>query len=92
MFATLLLLVVLAFLARWVASGWGGGHGNPELQARHTAEIARLRDEVDQLQAQVLRLGDEQSFLMRLLTEGDRPRGELPGGGAAPDHPNPESH
>ena len=36
----------------------------------HTAELARLREEVDQLTAQVLRLQEEQSFTMRLLAEG----------------------
>jgi len=92
MVSTLILLLVFAYLARWVASGWGE-RGRTELDARHTHEIARLREEVDQLQAQVLRLTDEQSFLTRLLAEGNAPpAGELPPPGAAtPDATNPES-
>jgi hypothetical protein len=91
MVSTLILLVVLAYLARWVASGWGE-RGRTEIEARHTHEIARLREEMDQLQAQVLRLTDEQSFLTRLLAEGRAPpEGELsPPEAAAPDEPNPE--
>ena len=64
-----LFIVLLAFLARWVASGMGTG-GNTALNPAHTAELVRLREEVDQLTAQVLRLQEEQSFTMRLLAEG----------------------
>ena len=90
MMSTLILLVIFAYLARWVVSGMGA-RGNAELEARHTAELARLRDEVDTLQQTVLRLQDEQSFLMRLLGEKAAPAGALPGE-AAPSHPtNPEN-
>ena len=79
----LLMVLVLAVVARLVLTS-AGGHGNPELEARHTAEIARLREEVDQLQGQVMRLTDEQSFLTRLLAEGERPAGTLPPAQSSP--------
>jgi cell division protein FtsB len=79
-----LLLLLLAYLGRWVLSG-AGGREAARLDPAHTAELARLREEVDQLTAHVLRLQEEQSFTMRLLAEG---------GGArpapAPDAGEPE--
>jgi len=77
MVATVLMLLLIAYLARWVVSANTGG--DRQLEAQHTAELARLRDEVDQLTAQVVRLQDEQSFTTRLLTEGGaRPAAGLP--------------
>jgi len=90
MVSFLLMMLILAMVARLVLTGVGG-RGNPELEARHTAEIARLREEVDQLQSQVVRLSDEQSFLTRLLAERESPAGELPPPGAPPGDPNPET-
>jgi hypothetical protein len=68
MVSTLFWLFVVAWLVRWAASAWRPG--SPALQPTYEAEVARLREEVDQLNAQVARLGDEQQFLMKLLTEG----------------------
>ena len=62
-------LFVVAYLVRWVAAGQAG-RGAAVLNPAHTAELARLREEVDQLTAQVVRLQDEQSFMMHLLTDG----------------------
>ena len=64
-----ILLLVIAVLGRWVASGVGGREAG-RLDPAHTAELARLREEVDQLTAQVMHLQEEQSFTMRLLAEG----------------------
>ncbi|HEU4561444.1 MAG TPA: hypothetical protein VFS20_26560 [Longimicrobium sp.] len=84
MVSTLILLLLVAYLARWVVSSTGS-RGDRQLEAQHTAEIARLREEVDQLTAHVVRLQDEQSFTMRLLTGGERPPpAELPAGEAPP--------
>lgn len=90
MFSFLLMVLVLGMVARWVLTA-GAGRGDRELEARHTAEIARLREEMDQLQGQVMRLTDEQSFLTRLLAEGERPAGELPPAQASPSEPRPET-
>ena len=79
-FGFALLLLLFAYLARWVVSGWSAS-GAARLDPAHTAELARLREEVDQLTAHVLRLQEEQSFTMRLLAEG---------GGARPA-PAPEA-
>ena len=37
-------------------------------------ELKRLKDEVERLSAEVARLQDEQSFVLKLLEEGDRKR------------------
>jgi hypothetical protein len=87
MVVTLLLLLLIANLARWVLQG-AGGRGDRQLEGQHTAELARLREEVDQLTAHVLRLQDEQSFTMRLLSEGgERPPAAIPPADAAPQTP-----
>jgi len=38
------------------------------------AEMAKLRDEVDRLGQEVARLQEEHSFMVRLLTDGERKR------------------
>ncbi|HEX6746331.1 MAG TPA: hypothetical protein VF092_03375 [Longimicrobium sp.] len=95
MWELILILFVVAWLTRWTAAGWAN-RGTPQLEAQHTAELARLREEVDALTAQVVRLQDEQSFMMRLLTDGRQGGDEaaLPAPEAEPDLPttNPETH
>jgi len=94
MWELILILFVVAYLTRWTASGWLGRGGTAsQLEAQHLAELARLREEVDTLTAQVVSLQDEQSFMMRLLTDGSRGQpAALPGGEAGPDDPtNPEN-
>ena len=79
-----LILLLVAYLGRWVLSG-AAGRESSRLDPGHTAELARLREEVDQLTAQVLHLQEEQSFTMRLLAEGGAARAAtLPAGDAAP--------
>ncbi|HVG45305.1 MAG TPA: hypothetical protein VM890_11260 [Longimicrobium sp.] len=68
-FEVVIVLLLIAYLGRWVLSG-AGGPSAARLDPAHTAELARLREEVDQLTAQVLTLQEEQSFTMRLLAEG----------------------
>ena len=89
---SILWILLILVLARWALSAYSAG-GHSELEARHTAEIARLREEVDQLGAQVLRLQDEQSFMMRLLTDGKASAEDpaLPPAEAAPEDQNPEN-
>jgi hypothetical protein len=76
MFSVLIFIVVLSIVGRWV-HGWSTA--GPALAPHYEAEIARLRGEVDELSAQVVRLTDEQQFMMRLLTNGEsRADPELP--------------
>ena len=75
-----LLMLLFADLGRGVLSG-ATGRDAARLDPAHTAELARLREEMDQLSAHVARLQEEQSFTMRLLAEG---------GGARPA-PAPEA-
>jgi hypothetical protein len=90
-FGYLILLVVAALLARWVVEAFHGG--SSALPPGDGAELARLREEVDLLAGEVQRLSDEQSFMVRLLAEGDRPPapGPHPGDDAAPEIPNEEN-
>ena len=89
MFSVILLILVAGMVARWVLAAYNGGGDGYELAARE-AQIKRLREEMDGLHAEVRRLGEEQSFMVRLLSEG------APSGGAAlpaperPQQSNPE--
>ena len=91
MLLTILLIIAIGLSARWVIAAWKGEGGGYDLAARD-AQILSLREEVDGLQAEVRRLAEEQSFMVRLLSEGGAP----PAGAALsaperPDGPNPET-
>ena len=73
MLTLIIVTLWIALLARWVVDSSARRSRLPADPA-HTAELARLREEVDQLTAQVLRLQEEQSFTMRLLAEGGAAR------------------
>lgn len=86
-------IIALGLAAKWVIGALksSGGEGGYELASRD-AQIQRLREEMDGLHAEVRRLAEEQSFMVRLLSEG----GARPAGGALsapqpPDGPNPET-
>ncbi len=63
-------IVVVAFFVKWFATD--ARRALPEHAERTAAEMARLRDEVDRLATQVDRLTEEQSFMVRLLSDGER--------------------
>jgi hypothetical protein len=91
--ATIAMIIAIGLAARWVITaikGEGGGGGGYELASRD-AQIQRLREEMDGLHGEVRRLAEEQSFMVRLLSEGGaRPAGAL----SAPERPdghNPET-
>jgi len=65
-------IIVLVYLGRWIF-GDQSGRRLPE-QAVSQEELDRLREDVDRLNAQMTRLIDEQSFMVRMLSEGDRKR------------------
>jgi hypothetical protein len=74
----LLYILVAGVVARWVITAFHGGTGEGYELASRDAQIQRLRDEVDGLQGEVRRLAEEQSFMVRLLTEGQKPEAALP--------------
>jgi len=68
----LLYIPTLGLVARWVITAvQDRGRLGPDIVSRD-AQIKRLRDEVDALSAEVRRLGEEQTFVMRLLEGGAR--------------------
>jgi hypothetical protein len=71
-FIILIIVFVLAPIARAYADRLG--RELPPGSDASAAEIARLREEVERLALDVSRLQDEQSFMVRLLEEGDRKR------------------
>lgn len=78
MLMSLFWLVALVGLAKWIF-GQPTDRALPERTQRTEAEVARLREEVDRLAGLLDRVTEEQSFLVQLLTEGER--GALPGAG-----------
>lgn len=87
------MIIALGLAAKWVITSLkGGGGGDGYELASRDAQIQRLREEMDGLHGEVRRLAEEQSFMVRLLSEG----GARPAGGALsaperPDGPNPET-
>lgn len=87
----LLYILVIGLVAKWVITAWqnGGGGDGYELAARD-AQIKRLREEMDGLQAEVRRLAEEQSFMVRLLSDGAPGRDAVLPAPQAPLQSNPE--
>jgi hypothetical protein len=78
MFSLILLLAILFILAP-VAQAYARRLNAPDVPGVKPGEVARLREELEQLAATVSRLQDEQSFMVKLLSE-QRPTGSLPAG------------
>lgn len=76
MFSILLLFAIIFVLAP-VAQAYAKRLNPPDVPGVKPGEIARLREELDQLAATVGRLQEEQSFMVRLLSE-QRSAGSLP--------------
>jgi cell division protein FtsB len=74
--STLLIVFAMIFVLGPIAKAYADriSRGLPPESESSRAELARLREEVDRLTTEVARLHDEQSFMVRLLSEGDRQR------------------
>ena len=77
------ILILAIALGVWLIDGGPadliraiGGHGSSPDASR---ELKRLREEVDRLSADVARLSDEQTFLLRLMETQERDRLEVGG-------------
>lgn len=66
----LLILLLLAYVVRHVVTE--GREGRRSLGAPDP-EVARLREEVDELSARVRRLAEEHAFMVNLLAPGGKP-------------------
>jgi hypothetical protein len=69
----LLLIFAIIFVLAPVAQAYAKRLNPPDVPGVKPGEIARLREEMEMLAAQVSRLQDEQSFMLRLLSEGQKP-------------------
>jgi hypothetical protein len=72
MFVLLILTIIFVFgpIAKAYAERLSREPGPGAIQSG--PELARLREEVERLSLDVARLQDEQSFMVRLLSEGER--------------------
>lgn len=87
----LIYILVAGLVARWVITAWqGGGGGDGYELASRDAQIKRLTEEMDGLHAEVRRLAEEQSFMVRLLSDGTPAREAALPEPEAPLQSNPE--
>jgi hypothetical protein len=79
---TILIIFAMIFVLAPIAQAYAKRLERPELDPGAVNEIARLREEMDRLVTQVNRLEEEQSFMVHLLSEGERrelPKPRRPG-------------
>lgn len=86
----LLYILVLGLVAKWVITAWQGSSGDGYELAARDAQIKRLREEMDGLHAEVRRLAEEQSFMVRLLSDGAPAREAVLPAPQTPLQSNPE--
>jgi len=72
----IILLIAIIFVLAPVAQAYAKRLNAPDVPGIKPADLARLREEMDLLAAQVNRLQDEQSFMLKLLSENP-PRREI---------------
>jgi hypothetical protein len=70
---TLLIILAVIFIVAPIASAYAKRLERPLPDGNVIGELARLREEVDRLSAQVNRLEEEQGFMVQLLSEEQRP-------------------
>ncbi|HEX2081488.1 MAG TPA: hypothetical protein VHG08_27540 [Longimicrobium sp.] len=88
---TVAAIIAIGLAARWVIGAWRGEGGGGYDLASRDAQIQRLREEVDTLNAEVRRLGEAQSFMVRLLEGGAPPAATALDAPEQPEGPNPET-
>ena len=79
----ILLIFAFIFVLGPIAQAYAKRLSQPLPPGVAPPELARLREEVDRLNAEVSRLSDEQSFMVRLLSDGERR--QLERGNRSPD-------
>ncbi|MEX2569701.1 MAG: hypothetical protein WD737_00245 [Gemmatimonadota bacterium] len=74
--STLLIIFVMIFVVGPIAKAYADRISREHAPGGEIAasEVARLKDEVERLSLEVSRLQEEQSFMVRLLSDGDRKR------------------
>jgi len=71
---TVFIIFAILFVLAPIARAYAGRISREDvpIEVGGAVELARLREEVDRLSAQVGRLEEEQSFMVRLLSESER--------------------
>lgn len=74
--STILIIFAFIFVLGPLAKAYADRVGRelPPDAKKALADVERMRSELDQLTAQVSRLQEEQSFMLRLLSDGERRR------------------
>jgi hypothetical protein len=87
-FIFILLIIAIVFVFAPVAQAYAQRLNPPDVQGVKPDEIARLREELELLSAHVSRLQEEQSFMLRLLSQ-EAPRRALEEGSPRPEPNRP---
>lgn len=69
---TVLIIFAFIFVLGPIARAYAQRLTNELPPGADPEQLARLKDEVERLSGEVARLHDEQSFMVRLLSEGER--------------------
>lgn len=72
--ATLLIILTMIFVFGPIAKAYADriSRDGPPRDREAATEVVRLREEVERLSLEVGRLQEEQSFMLRLLSDGER--------------------
>ena len=72
--ATLLIIMAMIFVLGPIAKAFADriSRGLPADADAQRLELARVREEVERMSLEVSRLRDEQSFMLKLLNQGER--------------------
>lgn len=69
---TVLIIFAFIFVLGPLARAWAQRLSNELPPGADPEQLARLKDEVERLSGEVARLHEEQSFMVRLLSDGER--------------------
>ena len=80
---TVLIIFAFIFVLGPLAKAWAERLSNGLPPGADPEQLARLKEDVERLSGEVARLNEEQSFMVRLLSDGERRK--LKGQGDSPE-------